>query len=133
MLHLIIFVPQKGNYVIELSSFQLDNMVEFKADVAVLLNITPDHLDRYEFKLENYDPDWRIAGPEPLATYVKVPPGEYTFRVRATNAQGAKSDEKSIQIIISPPWWKTSSREGRTPTCRSARSPRRAGTTKWKS
>ena len=41
-------------YVLELSSFQLDGMYEFTADVAVLLNITPDHLDRYEHKFENY-------------------------------------------------------------------------------
>ena len=41
-------------YVIELSSFQLDNMYDFKANVAVLLNITPDHLDRYDHKMENY-------------------------------------------------------------------------------
>ena len=41
-------------YIIELSSFQLDNMYEFKANVAVLLNITPDHLDRYDYKMENY-------------------------------------------------------------------------------
>ena len=41
-------------YVIELSSFQLDNMYQFKADVAILLNITPDHLDRYDYKFENY-------------------------------------------------------------------------------
>ena len=41
-------------YVIELSSFQLVNMYQFKANVAVLLNITPDHLDRYDFKMENY-------------------------------------------------------------------------------
>ena len=41
-------------YVLELSSFQLDNMYEFKAEIAVLLNITPDHLDRYEYKFENY-------------------------------------------------------------------------------
>lgn len=41
-------------YVLELSSFQLDGMTNFKADVAVLLNITPDHLDRYEFKFQNY-------------------------------------------------------------------------------
>jgi len=41
-------------YVIELSSFQLDDMYDFKADIAILLNITPDHLDRYEYKLENY-------------------------------------------------------------------------------
>ncbi|MCL1938250.1 MAG: UDP-N-acetylmuramoyl-L-alanine--D-glutamate ligase [Candidatus Azobacteroides sp.] len=41
-------------YVIELSSFQLDNMYHFKADIAVLLNITPDHLDRYGYELQNY-------------------------------------------------------------------------------
>lgn len=41
-------------YIVELSSFQLDNMYEFRANVAVLLNITPDHLDRYGYKMENY-------------------------------------------------------------------------------
>ena len=41
-------------YVLELSSFMLDDMFRFKADIAVLLNITPDHLDRYEYKMENY-------------------------------------------------------------------------------
>ncbi len=41
-------------YVLELSSFQLDGMYTFKADIAILLNITPDHLDRYEYKFENY-------------------------------------------------------------------------------
>ncbi|MBQ2562404.1 MAG: UDP-N-acetylmuramoyl-L-alanine--D-glutamate ligase [Muribaculaceae bacterium] len=41
-------------YVIELSSFQLDNMYDFKANIAVMLNISPDHLDRYDHKMENY-------------------------------------------------------------------------------
>ena len=41
-------------YVLELSSFQLDGMFEFKADVAILMNITPDHLDRYEYEFQNY-------------------------------------------------------------------------------
>ncbi len=41
-------------YVIELSSFQLDNMYDFKADIAILLNITPDHLDRYDYEMQNY-------------------------------------------------------------------------------
>ena len=41
-------------YVLELSSFQLDGMYEFKADIAILMNITPDHLDRYDFKMQNY-------------------------------------------------------------------------------
>lgn len=41
-------------YVLELSSFQLDNMYDFKADIAVITNITPDHLDRYDHNMENY-------------------------------------------------------------------------------
>lgn len=41
-------------YVLELSSFQLDNMYEFKADIAILLNITPDHLDRYDHDMQKY-------------------------------------------------------------------------------
>lgn len=41
-------------FVVELSSFQLDGMNEFKADIAILLNITPDHLDRYDYKYQNY-------------------------------------------------------------------------------
>ena len=41
-------------YVIELSSFQLENMYDFKADIAVIMNITPDHMDRYDHKMENY-------------------------------------------------------------------------------
>jgi len=50
-----------GYYVIELSSFQLDGMYDFKADIAVLLNITPDHLDRYDYEMQNYvDSKFRI-------------------------------------------------------------------------
>jgi UDP-N-acetylmuramoylalanine--D-glutamate ligase len=41
-------------YVIELSSFQLDGMYDFKAEIAILMNITPDHLDRYEHEMQNY-------------------------------------------------------------------------------
>lgn len=48
-------------YVIELSSFQLDNMYKFHANIAVLMNITPDHLDRYEYEMQNYvDAKFRI-------------------------------------------------------------------------
>jgi UDP-N-acetylmuramoylalanine--D-glutamate ligase len=41
-------------YVLEMSSFQLDGTTSFKPEIGVLLNITPDHLDRYEYKLQNY-------------------------------------------------------------------------------
>ena len=51
----------KDYYIVELSSFQLDNMYEFRANVAVLMNITPDHLDRYGYNMQNYvDAKFRI-------------------------------------------------------------------------
>ena len=60
-------------YVIELSSYQLDGMFNFKADIAVLLNITPDHLDRYDYKMQNYvDSKMRIVqnqGPDDWFIY----------------------------------------------------------------
>lgn len=50
------------HYVLELSSFQLDDMFSFKADIAILLNITPDHLDRYDYSLQKYiDSKFRIT------------------------------------------------------------------------
>lgn len=52
----------KDIYVLEISSFQLDNMYDFRANVAVLLNITPDHLDRYEYDFQKYvDSKFRIT------------------------------------------------------------------------
>jgi UDP-N-acetylmuramoylalanine--D-glutamate ligase len=49
-------------YVLELSSFQLDGMYEFRADIAILLNITPDHLDRYDYNFQNYvDSKFRVT------------------------------------------------------------------------
>ncbi len=49
-------------YVLELSSFQLDGMFEFKADIAIMLNITPDHLDRYDYNFQNYvDSKFRVS------------------------------------------------------------------------
>ena len=55
----------KGNYdyyVLELSSFQLDDIVRFKPDIAIILNITPDHLDRYDYSLKKYaDSKFRIT------------------------------------------------------------------------
>ena len=66
-------------YVLEVSSFQLDNMFKFRADVAVLMNITPDHLDRYDFKMQNYvDSKMRIVqNMTPKDTFVYWAEDEY--------------------------------------------------------
>ena len=60
-----------GYYVIELSSFQLDGMYDFKADVAVLMNITPDHLDSYDYNFQNYiDSKLRITQNQTKSDYL---------------------------------------------------------------
>ncbi|MCH5178622.1 MAG: UDP-N-acetylmuramoyl-L-alanine--D-glutamate ligase [Prevotellaceae bacterium] len=62
----------KDYYVIELSSFQLDNMYDFRAHIAVLMNITPDHLDRYDFTMQRYvDSKMRIIQNQtPVDTFI---------------------------------------------------------------
>ena len=61
-LALQVATEQHDYYVIELSSFQLDNMYDFRANIAVLMNITPDHLDRYGYEMQNYvDAKFRIT------------------------------------------------------------------------
>ena len=70
---------QHDYYVIELSSFQLDGMYDFRANVAVLMNITPDHLDRYDFCMQNYvDSKMRILqNMQPEDTFVYWKQDEY--------------------------------------------------------
>jgi UDP-N-acetylmuramoylalanine--D-glutamate ligase len=75
-------------YVIELSSFQLDGMYEFKADVAVLMNITPDHLDRYGYKLQNYiDAKFRITQNQTRSDYLIYWDGDPVIRAELSKKQ----------------------------------------------
>ncbi len=88
-------------YVIELSSFQLDGMYDFKADVAVLMNITPDHLDRYGYKLQNYiDAKFRITQNQTKSDYLIYWDGDPVIRAELIKKQYGMtllpfSDEKT--------------------------------------
>lgn len=74
-------------YVLELSSFQLDNMYDFKADIAILLNITPDHLDRYDYKMQNYvNSKFRVTQNQTSAdAFIYCLDDEETMKVMADN------------------------------------------------
>ncbi|MBK6635711.1 MAG: two-component sensor histidine kinase [Chitinophagaceae bacterium] len=61
---------------------------------------------KYLYKLDNYDNDWRDIGTERKATFFSLPPGKYTLRIKAINAEGSIA-EKAMSITITPPWWKT--------------------------
>jgi UDP-N-acetylmuramoylalanine--D-glutamate ligase len=82
----------KDWYVLEVSSFQLDGMYNFKADIAILLNITPDHLDRYEYNFQNYvDSKFRLVQNMTAADYfISYPENEAIYKelsVRSIDAQ----------------------------------------------
>jgi UDP-N-acetylmuramoylalanine--D-glutamate ligase len=103
-------------YVLELSSFQLDGMFEFKADISILLNITPDHLDRYNYEMQNYvDSKFRIIqnqtesdsfifcmDDEMVAKEITkkiIKAKQYPFSIKQKVEQGAYLDENN-QLVI---------------------------------
>ncbi len=68
--------------------------------------MTPSRL-RYSYRLDGFDRDWSPAAPERHATYANLPPGRYTFRVRASTGGGWSEPAASASITITPPWWRT--------------------------
>lgn len=107
----------KSMYVIELSSFQLDGMSDFKADVAVLMNITPDHLDRYDHNMQNYvDSKFRIIRNQTAEDFfiywdddpvIQTELGKYDIKARCLpfgstmpKEGGAMVDDTKIEIRI---------------------------------
>jgi signal transduction histidine kinase/ligand-binding sensor domain-containing protein len=62
--------------------------------------------NRHVFMLKGYDDKWRKAGAEKTASYYNVPPGDYVFKVKASNSDGIWR-ERELIIIITPPWWFT--------------------------
>lgn len=105
-------------YVIELSSFQLDGMYDFKADIAILLNITPDHLDRYDYNMQHYaDAKLRIArnqtqddafiywNDDPIISreIKKLNPRATLYPFAEEKAPGVKAYVENRHIIINTP------------------------------
>ncbi|MBZ5858350.1 sensor histidine kinase [Flavihumibacter profundi] len=64
--------------------------------------------NKYAYRLENFENDWRDVGSQHSAYYSKLPPGKYVFRVKAANNNGVWNEEgASLSITILPPWWRT--------------------------
>ncbi|NVN19756.1 UDP-N-acetylmuramoyl-L-alanine--D-glutamate ligase [Muricauda sp. HICW] len=105
------------HYVLEISSFQLDGIVDFKPHIAIITNITPDHLDRYEYKFENYiaskfriamnqnEDDYLIydADDEVIRDWLKEHPVQsklLPFSVKQKLNEGAWLENKTIKIKL---------------------------------
>jgi signal transduction histidine kinase len=72
------------------------------------LDFTAPSKNQYAYKMENFDRDWQQAGTNRTATYTNLDPGEYVFRVKASNNDGVWNEKgAAIRIIITPPWWGT--------------------------
>jgi UDP-N-acetylmuramoylalanine--D-glutamate ligase len=108
---------ESENFVLELSSFQLDGIENFKPHIAIITNITPDHLDRYDYKFENYiaskfriaknqtKNDYLIydADDEVITDYLNENPVQSTllpFSLTKKVEQGAYLENKNIKILI---------------------------------
>ena len=61
----------------------------------------------YAYRLDGFDADWIDAGTRREATYASLAPGAYTFYVRAANSDGVWSPDRTVRLIILPPWWQT--------------------------
>ncbi len=74
----------------------------------VALNYTIPKQNRYAYKLEGFDKDWNYTGTINTASYTNLDPGEYTFRVKASNNDGIWSThETTINVFVKPPFWRT--------------------------
>ena len=99
---------------------KLDSLFNYKKEIKLqyfenyfsIEFVSPSYLNaektRYKYKLEGLDKSWITSRYESKISYPAVDPGEYTFRIKVTDANGRwSSEEKSFRIIISPPFWKT--------------------------
>ncbi len=79
----------------------------FAFDFAALHFVSPTE-NRYAYMMEGFDKDWNQAGQRRFATYTGLPPGHYTFRVKAANSDGVwNSEGRTLRLTIAPPFWQT--------------------------
>lgn len=82
-----------------------NNLIQFEF---AALDYSAPEKNQYAYKLENYNEDWIYSGTVRTATYTKLPPGEYIFKIKASNNDNIWNEiGTSIKLTITPPWWNT--------------------------
>jgi len=90
------------------SRIKLDYKHRFLGFEFAVLNVPPSEKMAYSYKMENMDEDWNNSGSRSYVTYANMPPGNYTFKVRAMDESGEVSPNiAELKIAIAPPYWKT--------------------------
>ncbi|MBI2840483.1 MAG: hypothetical protein HYX75_19360 [Acidobacteria bacterium] len=94
--------------ITETSDITLSFQHEVISFVFAALDYTEPSKNQYAYRMEGFDSEWQQAGTNRTATYTNLDPGEYVFRVKASNNDGVWNDAGvSINITIKPPWWRT--------------------------
>jgi signal transduction histidine kinase/ligand-binding sensor domain-containing protein len=96
------------------SPVQLADRIVVQPDISIIgfefaaMHFAGDRSNRYQYRLEGFDTDWRDGGLIGQATYTNLSPGNYTFRIRGSNLDGIWSDgSTSISVVVLPPWYRT--------------------------
>ena len=100
-----ITLPNAINQTSELVLSHSENFFTFEF---IALDFTTPEKNLYAYMMEGFDKEWVFSGAKREANYTNLDPGEYTFRVKASNNDGVWNEQgTSIQVIILPPWWQT--------------------------
>lgn len=103
--------PSPGGPITENISIAKEINLDYKQNFAlsfVGLNYTSPEQNQYAYKLDGFDKEWNYVGNSTTASYTNLDPGEYVFRVKASNNDGIWNYEgASIKIYVHPPFWRT--------------------------
>jgi len=100
-----ILLDKSITYTDTLTLSYSDNVISFEF---AALNYTIPEKNQYAYRLEGFDKEWHYIGDRNFVTYTELPPGEYTFRVKASNNDGVWNERGiSLAMVITPPFWRT--------------------------
>lgn len=94
--------------ITEADEIQLDYTDDFVTFEYAALHYSSPEENEYAYFMEGYEPDWNYVGDRRFASYTGLPPGDYTFRVKAANSDGLWNEEgAATRVLVAPPFWQT--------------------------